>query len=906
MREMNVYVNARRNRGSTTRWLCCALIFAVHCVCSQAQLADKSRLIDALARENMTELLQRLIETDPPADPVEKARVEIAQLRLRYNDPTLSDQQRQEAYLGLLDQTRQLIASQPDHPQCPLWQTDLAAELLGEFLPVLHTHADLFYEFGVPTADQKQAYESAVTEAFEQAVAAERRFYEQSKNLMRQTSPSPESDDGGLQQIQIDNYRLKRTPFYLAQAAYLVSLLDDQAPYFAQLGHNTIVIDQAATPDAERQRLRALTLHVLDQSGLQNDPTAADAALTLIGRAHLHQGDSAGAQRDFERVLAEGGNDLTHLTAQLGRIAVTAKNTGMEAAVGLLEQLRQQPFVKDSLLYRLLTVDLEHRLLLANATSPADIDAAYQPYFTLLADRSLGEQTEALRAYIYQRWTESDEVPNVPLVRMAVGQVLREQGQAALQAAEQNNESQAQAFALLDRAIHLNRALTDESLANLVQATATYNLGMAMYLRAEGQAQALLEAAQVLVHGADRFPDQPIAEQAIAAGMAVLRWLDQQDPQPPGVNEAYRAGAQVLFDRYPSSQAADDERVYYAYNVLQRDGENQKAVEFYRKVPPTNATYFDARREMLFAMESYADPDQLLTAAKQVGDEAQRDSSEPALRAAAAARLVSANALDAKGDRAGALQQLADFEKDYAGQDDLVSMALERRIVILAAPEKNTDPSQLAQTAQAMMQRYPDDAAAVIDRVLSRIDEQIDRQRMIADDPKEITAQREAARARIDSLAHTAEALADLLVQWAWQQNFQPQQLVPYELIQVKVLLLSGQADRAAEVMQPLIQQYGDSLQVLHYAGETWFAKGDEASLIEAAGYYDRIIAGLQPPYPDEYWSAWVRRLQINDKLNQYADQIPATVRRLQSQDPNLGGTRYREQLMALSRKHGG
>ncbi|MCC6682084.1 MAG: hypothetical protein IT445_14375 [Phycisphaeraceae bacterium] len=889
------------------------------CVCSQAQIADKSRLIDALARENMTELLQRLIETDPPADPVEKARVEIAQLRLRYNDATLTESQRQEAYLGLLDATRNLIASQPEHPQCPLWRTDLAAELLGEFLPVLHTHADLFFEFGIPTAEQKRACQSAVTEAFEQAVAADRRFYEQSKDLMRQTMPAPDSDDGGLQQIENDNYRLKRTPFYLAQAAYLVSLLDDQAPYFAQLGHNASVIDQAATPDDERQRLRALTLHVLDQSGLQNDPTAADAALTLIGRTHLHQGDLAGAQRDFERVLAEGGDDLTHLTAQLGRIAVTAKTTGLEAAAGLLEQLRQQPYVSDNLLYRLLTVDLEHRLLLTapgNVTeSGYELDAAYQPYFTLLADRTLGERVEALRAYIYQRWAQSENVPNVPLVRMAVGQVLREQGQAALQTEGQQNREQA--ITVLDRAINLNRALTGEALPNLVQATAAYNLGMAMYLRAEGQAQTLLDAAQVLLHCADRFPDQPIAEQAIAAGMAMLRWLDQQDPPPPGVDEAYRAGAQVLFDRYPSSQAADDERVYYAYRVLQRDGENQKAVEFYRKVPPSHETYFDARREMLFAMESYEDADPLLTAARQVRDEAQRDASEPAMRAAAAARLVSANALHAKGDRDGALEQLADFEKDYAGQDDLVSMALERRIVILAAPApgSSTDPgsepdsaspAKLADAAGAMMQRYPDDAAAVIDRVLSRIDEQIDLQRLIADDPKEITAQREAARTRIDSLARTAEALADLLVRWAWQQNFQPQQLVPYELIQVKVLLLSGQADRAAEVMQPMIQQYGDSLQVLHYAGETWFARGDEASLIEAAGYYDRIIAGSQPPYPDEYWSAWVRRLQINDKLNQYVDQIPATVRRLQAQDANLGGPRYREQLMSLSRKHGG
>lgn len=882
-------LHSKMNRTATVRLLraagfCGSCVFCVFCGSNeaQAQLADydKGQLIDALAAENMTELLQRLIETDPPDDPVEAQQIEIAQHRLRYTDATLGVDDRVAALERALAAMRELIAAHADHELRPLWQTDLAAMLLETYLGGVHANADLFCEFGVPTAAQRDAFARAVAEAHALAADANLRFFTLRGELPRRADHVTRRVNTGLWERMIDDYYLKRTQFYLARAAYLASLLPE-----------------GETP-APRDRLLAEALNAIDNTAvkLKDDPGVADAVAALLGRIKLRRGDLAGADADLAQ--AANGDGVTQLVARLARVQLTARRSDAAAALAELKQVESLPLVRDNLTYRLLAADLEHRL------QPAGSAASYEPYLRLLGDRALGDRAEGLRRYIYQRW--ADDAPAgaeetlPPVVRMAMAQTLREQGQLARQA---NDE--ARAAALFDRSIRINRALADSDAPPQVKVAAAYNLGLAMYLRA-ADTDAMIAAADVLTDAAERYPAQPAAEAAIRDAVAIARSLHAQSPRPAGADAAYRRAADVLFARYATTPAADAERVYYAYSVLQPAGDYAAAVEFYRKVPQDSETFHDAQRELLFVLERQAlagEPTPELPALiERVLSRVSSDTSAPVRRAAAAAQLVRAQLAAKEGRIDEALSILDEVERGHADDPDMLRLTLERRILLLAEANR---AQPLAAAAEHMMAAFPDDAAAVIDSVLTRIDAQIETLRPVADNPTAAASERDAARQRIDALAQTASALADLLVAWAQRQGFDEGQMVAYELIRVKVLLLAGDAARAVEIADQQRAKFPDDLSVLHYAGEAHYEAGDEPSLIRAAQTFDRIIGGLSPPYPPEYWHAWMRRMQINDRLGKFTEQIGPTVRQLEMQDAQLGGAPYSVELRRLARKYG-
>jgi hypothetical protein len=202
-----------------------------------------------------------------------------------------------------------------------------------------------------------------------------------------------------------------------------------------------------------------------------------------------------------------------------------------------------------------------------------------------------------------------------------------------------------------------------------------------------------------------------------------------------------------------------------------------------------------------------------------------------------------------------------------------------------------------------MMQAYPDDAAAIIDQVLIKLDREIERLRTAA--ANELASdRRQRLLDRAQTRAQTASNLAGILLEWARQQGFDGEQMLPFELILVRSLRLAGQADEAHDRMAPLVEQFGQDADVISEYAEALFLRGDRESLIEAATYFDKLILGLQPPYPDLWWNAWMRRLQINDRLGEGTQEIPIRIRRLRFTDPNLGGPRYRRTFTELEARH--
>ncbi len=224
---------------------------------AQARELNPDILIDALAEEGMSELLVHMVETEPLDDPITARQVKIAQYRILYHDTNRDLAARYEALDSAIDSTRKLIKDFPDHFERPIWQTDLAELLLVEFLQVRHNQAGLFYEFGIPTPEQRDAYEHAVVEALEATSSARLRLFQlRGAGGLGQERVNELKRSGVFSRL-FEEYGEQRTPYFYAQAAYRVALLPDSNPYFANLGQraNPDIPQQAKTPKDERARL---------------------------------------------------------------------------------------------------------------------------------------------------------------------------------------------------------------------------------------------------------------------------------------------------------------------------------------------------------------------------------------------------------------------------------------------------------------------------------------------------------------------------------------------------------------------------------------------------------------------------------------------------------------------------
>jgi len=818
---------------------------------------------------------------------------------------------------------------------------------LLDYLQGLHQSAPLFAEFGVTTEAQQQALATAGPEALALLTDAKLRLFNLRGEVGRDPSRSSQLQSSGLFSRLFDEYDRRRTPYFLAQAAYLVARLPDDSSYYQNLGKQTNprIPDQQSTPKRERARLldladRELARFTGDLGGLSG---VRDASVSLRARVMLARGRAEPALRLLDELLDGDDRGTAWLTAGLARAAAFWQEGKRESAIDGLNRLRADPTVSGDLRYGLLVTDMTHRLMLAHAQQlpPNKRDAAiarsYQPYLQLLAGPLPGEQVKALRQFIYQRWEstlgdpgQTETLP--PVVRLAISQVLRKKGQRIIEELDglverepdtdtdtdaDDSPLREQAGSMLERAIKLAGTLTGPQVDPAIRSQAMFNQAMAMHWTAPKDPVNRLKLTAILTDLADQMPDQPVAEDAIAASVLLLRELHRVQPTPPEVKEAYERAAGVLFSKFPTSAAADGERLYYGYAVLQAAGRYRDAIRMYLRVPFDHDDYFQAQRQLLISLsalykqsEPTAGPRvrrELSAAMKRVTTEAQQvqdslvnpDRARSARRAAATARLIGAEL--ALGDREfdAVLKNLDGFERAYPGEDDLISQALEYRIVALTDAGRH---EALAVEAKRMLEDYPDQAASVIDHVLSQAELRIERLQVKAATADSVT--RKSLLDKAQGQARAAAVLSGFLLDWANTQSLDAGRLLPFELIRAKTLRLSGQVQPAAEILRQLIHDFPDDAQVMLEYAQTLYDRGDEDSLIEAVRWYDRLITGLGQPFPKEWWVAWMRRLQINDRLNEGTAEIPLRVRQLRMTDPNLGGPVTKRELERLEYKY--
>lgn len=887
----------------------------------QVDALDPSTLIDGLSREGMSELLLRLVETEPSDDPVVDRRLQIAQLQAQYRDARLAAAERERAYEDAVAAMRSLIAEFPDHEQRPIWQTDLAEMVLVDGLRRFQGDAEVFVAFGVASDEQREAVFDAAAEAFAELSRADLRWFELEGALPREAEHVEKRVNTGLWDRMMNEFATTRTPYYQALAAVDLALAPDDHAYYRSLGASSdpALREQADTPGAERERLHRLALERVrrfvedagDEAGVRDEATVI-AARALVGLdAH------ADAQRLAAEVIERSPESRAGLEAALASAQAQVGRGEASRAVSTLDALSRRGRVRDRLLWRVLVTDAKHRALLAEAGgSAAGEAAAYRPYLDLLSSIDDAATAEGLRAFIYERWADRlarssslEAVP--PVVRMGVGERLRRRGQAAAVAARASGDGAALAAAEedLQRAIEVNRSLIGGDAEPRVAVAAGFNLGLALVALSPQDPSRLAEAAEAMLDAAEAGPQLAQAEQAAGIGVELARQQyapDDGGPPMPGSEALYRRAVALLFDRFPTSPAADDERLSYAAAVLIPAGDYAAAMDQLERVPTSHPDFFAASAERLIALTrraaSTTDPDAADRAWGTLGTSAERVANDVRVGDAAApgrdrAALEAEIALARVDTRGGEVDAAMDRLSPPAGEQplDLMLRRGEVRVELLLSAERFDDASG---EAVALLQRHGGPAAAAVDGVLTRVEDRVEALRAEA---AEVLAPSRKAQIeqRASAMAGSAVALSEGLRRWANGQGFEPERLVAFDIAYAKALRRAGRPMDAVEVLDAVPEDFFNDIAVISETADALREAGGDENLAEAVELYDLLIGGLGEPFPAEWWNAWAGRLAIDERQGR-GDSVGTRVRQLKFTDPGLGGEPYKSRLEAL------
>jgi vacuolar-type H+-ATPase subunit H len=384
-------------------------------------------------------------------------------------------------------------------------------------------------------------------------------------------------------------------------------------------------------------------------------------------------------------------------------------------------------------------------------------------------------------------------------------------------------------------------------------------------------------------------------------------------------------------------------------------GRYEEAARIAAGVPVSHPTFFEARREMLYAMlELYLIEEEgesraaarrlLLEAAEELLDQSESIIADQpaqrleqavtsladntagaggaaaggndealaslhrlgtALSAAGHARLVLAQLAEDDMQTAEALRLLEDFETKFQADIDLAREGASRRISVLITGGRIPEAGE---EAERMMNRFEDDAVGTVNQVVNSLERQIDQlRRQLGDERGRV--QRERIEQRVQTLSQVLVTLTDQLQRWASRQNYDTREMLPFRMIRIKALCLAGQGAEAVTQAQVLYEAFPQDANVIHYMGEALYTRGmnnDSAEDLTVAvtRHFDVLIAGLEEDKPPLFWHAWMRRLQVMDHLEHAAGDIPIRVNGLRRLDRGLGGEPYRSALEYLYRKH--
>lgn len=613
------------------------------------------QFIQGLREQGMSDLLGHFEKVFPPEDPIALLALKVAnnefladdQLRRASEANANGDVQQaidlfnqsKAAFEQVLAAQRQLVTDHADDDRIPLWQTDYAEMLLDRYLPRYHRNVAWAYEFGQPLPEEAAAFESAMVEALVATQDAYRAFDMLMVRAGQDAKLRPKLEEMGVW-YTLQDYRRLNGPYWFGMAAHGVSLLPDDHSYFKDKPLGNV---QKADPAAEKERLRDRVLNAF-AGALENDDRTKLTATMMPGRSYVWSSKVSnidiGIEDHLEEVIKQSAD------SQQGYLSTLSKAAGLwntkdanerKTALEILEGMDRHPYVRadGTVVSRLLAADLMFKLLNKQASEalpskqPELIAKAYERAYVPLIEN---DEDTRFKNILFDRWAstvkDSDDPSKLPAtVRMGIGERLTQQGGALAQQVAatplpnipaqlaQWKQQKEQAAQVLTRAKRFNETLTGEGLAEAVLGRGIYNLGMNLYWLAELEKAAnsgqigwepYLEPAKLWISVATRAQSFAKAEEALQFGTGLVWGMDNQQNSQAVLNvdirEQYKKAFELFNLNWPQNPMCHDNRLYAAFHLYEKQGDLDKAVEVYRLLPPGHRDYFQAKRQMVYAM----------------------------------------------------------------------------------------------------------------------------------------------------------------------------------------------------------------------------------------------------------------------------------------------------------------
>ncbi len=907
---------------------------------------DQNKLVEALENEGMTELLLHLLETEGESfEPVEVLRLKIATRQSQFNQPSLKMETRKQVFEEAAKLYAQIIENYPRDPRRVMWQTDYAEMLIFAKQRDLNNQAQLFYDFGVPTAEQEKAFESSVAEAFGQLNMADIAFFSLQRTIPARDDFQEKYQATGLWRTMNQQYYEGEIPFYTAYAAYYTALLPDDHPYYKET-RNPLVPKKLREADKERRRLLLLAKAKIEPFSEDNRPGVSDMARTLLAQIELRLGNEAKANELATQIIRQD-QGVQGLVAGMMQYEALIKQDKQRDAERALSQLENSQVVKSNLLYRLLVTDMAHKVALKQAQALTDAEArkkaiaqAYRPYEDLFNDPSVRQWAAFLRNFVFERWEKTlpvdakfEELP--PMVLLAVGQVATYRGndlfvEASKQQGEEATATKEKAIEATKRGMAANEALLKRTDASpSVLATANYNLGLGqLNLDRKGEENQLKAASYWEAILADeKMRQQSIADKAAEDLMGLMRFvMSTYNPTPPdALKERYIRDAMILAEHLPELEATQNQRKYLGFMLQQDFEEYEKAAKVYEPLPLNHPDYWEVRSELMYcllqmrqqaadggnqakAIETGAKLRQVATDLQKQAELAMKlpESRRPTgvKKAQLEANLSLAELYIETGQSRQALEALGDWRKDYEGQPQARIRAVR---LAMRVYRDNGRQDEVIAAAKEFFELAPDQAAGFINAELNSIQTRVEEleQALSKMSPSQIESRRRATD-ELNTLAKYGGTLADLLIKWAQDNN---RDMLPYLITRAKSYRIGMQPDKALELVKPLYEKNPRSGVVIQELAQSYLAMGEilakENKTNEASKQFDLALDLFKKLSRDAnpedeklaefYWAGEIGKLETvlaqKDRFDKEVfENGSIVIKQLQNRYPGLGG----------------
>ena len=388
------------------------------------------------------------------------------------------------------------------------------------------------------------------------------------------------------------------------------------------------------------------------------------------------------------------------------------------------------------------------------------------------------------------------------------------------------------------------------------------------------------EAADLLLEAASIGGS--VKEGALASERAArlsMRLLEATAPDPETISRA-RSALAMLCERYPELPGVDDWRLAAA-RLSRQDDDLVAARLFLESITPGVDTRLIAIVELADVLRLQAqaagDPEPALAAMRQLQLEQGGARSDEIGLAIASLFLDAGRSSDASGE----LEVIAREELDAPMQGRYDELMLR---------SAQGDAGSLVKAAAAVSQRGTSDGGSALLTALRTALERLD-----------AAARVDGSAPDVATLRRELLPLAEALEQWLRSKDMDD--AVAWSLV-ADARRRCGDSSAALVIYDRLLPGNSNAGSILAGRAEALVAAGGPEQLAEAMGLYRRLVSAGMDSNARRWWIAQLRMLEILDMVDQNTDRIAPRIRRLQQQDPSLGGVDTRRAFERLLVKY--